>query len=169
MEVNIASDGLWVFFVGQRCKACLEFSGSMFVVFVFYGVVFKRVSKSQQALMLRFCFTVHSIGRETPATFLTNHMPNYNQSWLCRTRFPALNTGCMYLLRVLIGSLSCFCLLWLASVYYSRLKTVQPLVCSDVIFLFVIPVVSEWGDIIDEMSDRMANQPSLIRKFAKER
>lgn len=28
--------------------------------------------------------------------------------------------------------------------------------------------VSEWGDIIDEMSDRMANQPSLIRKFAKE-
>lgn len=30
-------------------------------------------------------------------------------------------------------------------------------------------LVSEWGDIIDEMSDRMANQPSLIRKFAKER
>ena len=29
--------------------------------------------------------------------------------------------------------------------------------------------MSEWGDIIDEMSDRMANQPSLIRKFAKER
>lgn len=28
--------------------------------------------------------------------------------------------------------------------------------------------VSEWGDIIDEMSERMANQPSLIRKFAKE-
>ena len=34
---------------------------------------------------------------------------------------------------------------------------------------YVIPPVSEWGDIIDEMSDRMANQPSLIRKFAKER
>ena len=33
----------------------------------------------------------------------------------------------------------------------------------------IIHLVSEWGDIIDEMSDRMANQPSLIRKFAKER
>jgi len=42
--------------------------------------------------------------------------------------------------------------------------------CFDqVFFSFVIPPVSEWGDIIDEMSDRMANQPSLIRKFAKER
>lgn len=29
--------------------------------------------------------------------------------------------------------------------------------------------VSEWGEIMDEMSDRMAKQPSLIRKFAKER
>ena len=31
-----------------------------------------------------------------------------------------------------------------------------------------VPLVSEWGDIIDEMSDRMANQPALIKKFAKE-
>ncbi|XP_031549638.1 uncharacterized protein LOC116287140 [Actinia tenebrosa] len=28
--------------------------------------------------------------------------------------------------------------------------------------------VSEWSEIMDEMSDRMAKQPSLIRKFAKE-
>ena len=40
---------------------------------------------------------------------------------------------------------------------------------SDVFSSVVFPPVSEWGDIIDEMSDRMANQPSLIRKFAKER
>lgn len=40
---------------------------------------------------------------------------------------------------------------------------------SDDFSSFVFPSVAEWGDIIDEMSDRMANQPSLIRKFAKER
>ncbi|EDO44316.1 predicted protein [Nematostella vectensis] len=28
--------------------------------------------------------------------------------------------------------------------------------------------VSEWGEVMDELSDRMANQPSMIRKFAKE-
>ena len=40
---------------------------------------------------------------------------------------------------------------------------------SSFITILVVSLVSEWGDIIDEMSDRMANQPSLIRKFAKER
>ena len=38
------------------------------------------------------------------------------QSRVARTRFPALDAGCIKLLRVLIGSLCCFCLLWLARV-----------------------------------------------------
>ena len=39
-----------------------------------------------------------------------------NQSWLVHTHFPALGAGCMYLLRVLIGSLDCLRLLWLVRV-----------------------------------------------------
>ena len=52
-----------------------------------------------------------------------------------------------------------------------QVNTIEPLIFLFIVYLFVfvIHLVSEWGDIIDEMSDRMANQPSLIRKFAKER
>ena len=51
----------------------------------------------------------------TRASFSTNKNPNENQPCLARTRFPALSTGCMYLLWILIGSLCCF-RLWLARV-----------------------------------------------------
>ena len=54
------------------------------------------------------------IGYKTRATFSTNGNPNQNQSCFGRTRFPALGTCYMYLLRVLIGSLYCLHLLRLA-------------------------------------------------------
>ena len=41
---------------------------------------------------------------------------NFNQSRLGRTRFPALDAGYVYLLRVLISSLHCLCFVWLAIV-----------------------------------------------------
>ena len=41
---------------------------------------------------------------------------NQNQSWLARARFPALCVSVVYRVRVLIGSLYCLCLLWLARV-----------------------------------------------------
>ena len=46
-------------------------------------------------------------------TFSTNENQNQNQSCLARTLFPALGTGYMYLLRILIGPLYCLRLLWL--------------------------------------------------------
>ena len=53
---------------------------------------------------------------------------NVNQSGLACTFFPALLVSYMYLLRILIGSLDCLCVLWLARVItlflrYSVLKT----------------------------------------------
>ena len=48
------------------------------------------------------------------ATFSTNQMLKQTQSWPARTRFPALCISYMSSLRVLIGSLDCLCLLWLA-------------------------------------------------------
>ena len=41
---------------------------------------------------------------------------NQNQSWLMRTRFPALCVSYLWFLRVLIGSLNCVCSLRLARV-----------------------------------------------------
>ena len=40
---------------------------------------------------------------KTRATFSTNGNPHQNQSCFCRTRFPALGTSYMYLLRILIS------------------------------------------------------------------
>ena len=48
--------------------------------------------------------------------YSTNQMQNQNQSRLGRTQFPALGAGHVYLLRVLIGSLCCLLVLWLAIV-----------------------------------------------------
>ena len=42
-------------------------------------------------------------------------MGNQNQSWFACTRFPSPDAGCMYLLRILIGSLCCLRLLWFNS------------------------------------------------------
>ena len=46
----------------------------------------------------------------------TNQIQNQNQAQLGCTRFPALGTGYVYLLRVFIGSFCCVRLLWLATV-----------------------------------------------------
>ena len=56
-------------------------------------------------------------------------MQNQNQPRLGHTRFPAFGAGYVYLLRVLIGSLCCLRLLWLAIAialvwfYDTQLKT----------------------------------------------
>ena len=51
----------------------------------------------------------------------TPSMQNQNQSWLGNTHFPGLVIGHVHLFRVLIGSLRCFGLLWLAIVIDTRM------------------------------------------------
>lgn len=78
-----------------------------------------------------------------------------------------------FVVRLVTPTSSSMCLELISAQFCSRLvlcfSLYSTLFYSDVFSCFVFPPVSEWGDIIDEMSDRMANQPSLIRKFAKER
>ena len=88
------------------------------------GAVFDRVSCSGFQLTVEsnfaFALVLHYYAlwlvKKTRATFSTNGNPNQNQSCFRRTRFPALGASYMYLLRILIGSLCCLRLLWLARV-----------------------------------------------------
>lgn len=50
--------------------------------------------------------------KKTRATLSSNQRYKQNQSWLDRTRFPALCVGYMYLLWNLTGLLDCLCNLW---------------------------------------------------------
>ncbi len=69
------------------------------------------------------------IGLKISRHFLIQSEIKPNQSWLAYTRFPAFYAGYTYLLRVLIGSLDCLRLLWLARVtlwfwfYDTQMKT----------------------------------------------
>jgi len=47
------------------------------------------------------------LDKKVRASFLTNQKLNQNQSWLARTRFPALDASYLSLLQFLIG-LFCF-------------------------------------------------------------
>ena len=81
--------------------------------------VFNWVSKVIRVL-LWFCFTslCDWLKPFAPLSRPIRSKTQTNQSRLARarTRFPALDAGYMYLLRVLIGSLGNLCLLWLAGV-----------------------------------------------------
>ena len=50
-----------------------------------------------------YCYALW-LAKKSRAIFSTNQKWNHNQSWLARTRFPALGAGSMCLLWVLIGS-----------------------------------------------------------------
>ena len=62
-----------------------------------------------------FCFIALCDWLTKPA-LSANEKQNHNQSRVARAHFPALGAGCMELLQILIGSLSCLRLLWLISV-----------------------------------------------------
>ena len=76
--------------------------------------VFNWVSKVI-AELLWFCFTtLCDWFKKNRATYSANQMQSQNQSRLGHTRFPALGAGYVFLLCVLIGSLRCLRLFWLA-------------------------------------------------------
>ena len=81
-----------------------------------FRVIFNWVPKVISQLLWLCITTVCDWLKKSRATFWTNQKWNQNQSWLACTRFPALGTGYMYLLRALIGSLDCLQLLWLVRV-----------------------------------------------------
>ena len=67
--------------------------------------------ESNRCIALALVTMLYDWFKKTRATYSTNQMQNQNQSRPGRTRFPALSVGYEYLLRVLIGSLRCLCLL----------------------------------------------------------
>ena len=78
-----------------------------------YKALFNWVSKVIPQLLWFGIATLCDWLKKSRATSSTNQKQNQNQSWLTRTRIPALDTGDMYLPRALIGSYDCLRLLWL--------------------------------------------------------
>ena len=78
------------------------------------GVQLSVESNFAIALVLH-CYALW-LAKKSRATLSTHPKKNQNKSSLAHTRFPALGAGYMYLLRVLIGSLDCLRLFWLARI-----------------------------------------------------
>ena len=76
--------------------------------------VFTRVSKVI-SVCFDFALLRSLIGWKTRATLSANERQYQNQSQVVRAHFPAPVAGCMQLLQILIGSLSCLRLLWLVN------------------------------------------------------
>lgn len=70
------------------------------------------MSKIISRLLRAFLYIALWLVGKTRGTFSTNE--KQNQSCLARTLFPALDAGYLFLFQILIGSLRCLCLLWLA-------------------------------------------------------
>jgi len=86
-----------------------------------HRAVFIRVSKKSW-----FCiyYATPLAEKKLARSFHLIKSKNQNQSYLARTRFPALGVSYMYLLSVLIGSLDCLCALLLVRVITLVLVTI---------------------------------------------
>ena len=90
---------------------CESFNNSSMQIKTLDGINSINSTKSgfQLSVEGNFAFTLvlhyYALGlvNKTRATFSTNGNPYQNQSCFCRTRFPALGTSYMYLLRILIS------------------------------------------------------------------